>query len=148
MKSDTGTWPTSIVNSRRSRKRPLGNSAPPSIADLAKQLSLQSLLTVHLLNPFRKWSMRTPRPPCVALLRFLAAVLRQIKVDEAEAGGSWMRVVNSDNAELMGGSGANFVIGGGVRVAASNLSAGKATPRDSQGPHRFTLVALQYFTVT
>jgi len=52
------------------------------------------------------------------LLGFFAAVLWQIEVDEAKAGGSSVRLVDPHDVVLKGRACADFVIRGGVCVVA------------------------------
>jgi hypothetical protein len=66
-------------------------------------------------SPFNR-SHRLGDPLSAMLLR-LFAVLWQIKVDEAKAGGSSVRLVDPHDAVLMERACANFVIGGGVCVS-------------------------------
>jgi hypothetical protein len=61
-----------------------------------------------------------------------AFLLWRIKVDRAKAGGSWVRLVKPLDPVLMERACANFVIRGGVRVAADlYMTAGKPAARDS-----------------
>src|SRR5580658_341358 len=59
-----------------------------------------------------------------------------------------MRLVNPNDAVLVGCTGANFMICGRVRVVADLfVAAGKPVARDGAGADGFALVALEHLTV-
>jgi hypothetical protein len=88
------------------------------------------------------------QPLLAALLCFFAAFLWQVKVDEAKTGGSWMRLVNPNDAVLMKRASANFVIRGGVCVAANlYVTAGEPAAGDSEGANRFAVITLEHLPV-
>jgi hypothetical protein len=142
----TGTCRTSLGTGSK-RNRP--NSQDDDLESISRSRPMsRPPESLRRLAPFPR-GRRSGSSLLAALLRFFAAVLWQVKVDEAKAGGSWMRLVNPHNAVLVTRAGANFVIRGGVCVVANlYLTAGEPAARDSEGANRFAVVTLEHLPVT